>query len=416
QQPETRAEMVRRSQVRLEREYAPKRLRAQVKSMIDIAREQTTKPRQAPQVDTKPHQQRVLFVSNAYVPTLQLSFIKPLAPLVAAGEIKTEFLTEEQIKRKQWSNDGYSSVKPWIINRFERFHPDLLVFCRYSGPYADVLLDLARKNGNPVIYHIDDDLLGIPQDIGEHKHRFHNEEKRLDTVRLLLNQSNLVYASTQNLKHYLATQKIQAPIVTGSIYCSGQAINMPAYRPVRKIGYMASADHAHNLTQVIGALVRLLRKHPDINFEFFGSIPSPPAFAEFGGRICHAPKIDNYEEFLQRFAEYQWDIGICPLSPIHFNLMKANTKWVEYTSVGAAVVASKDTVYDECCADGCGLLATSEDEWFEALDSLITDPKARYRQVIRAQNKLRDQYSIDRLRDQVLNVFTQAHLLVGKSS
>jgi glycosyltransferase involved in cell wall biosynthesis len=178
---------------------------------------------------------------------------------------------------------------------------------------------------------------------------------------------------------------------------------------------MASADHAHNLEHIMGALVRFLRTHTDIEFEFFGSIPMPPEFQEFGSRIRQAPKIDNYEEFLQRFAEYEWDIGICPLTPIHFNMMKANTKWVEYTSVGAAVVASKGTVYDECCADGCGILADTEDEWFDALDSLARDPQARFEQVRRAQEKLARSYSTDHLREQVLDIFSQAHNLQIRS-
>jgi hypothetical protein len=278
------------------------------------------------------------------------------------------------------------------------------------------MLDLAKQHDIPCVYHIDDDLLGIPQDIGGNKHKYHNHPDRLEAVRLLLDQSDLVYASTSKLEQHLRSMSITARLTTGTIYCAGQAINLAAYRPVRKIGYMASADHAHNMTQVIGALVRLLRRHPKVVFEFFGSIKSPPEFAEFGDRIRHAPPIHNYEEFLERFAAYHWDIGICPLSPIHFNMMKANTKWVEYTSVGAAVVASQGTVYDECCAGGCGMLASTEDEWFDALDSLITDPMARFRQVIRAQSKLRNQYSIDRLRDQVFKVLTQARRLANKSS
>jgi hypothetical protein len=195
-------------------------------------------------------------------------------------------------------------------------------------------------------------------------------------------------------------------MIAGTIYCSGKIINNAKLRETKKIGYMASADHAHNLSHVIGALIRVLRKYPMVNFEFFGTIPSPPEFAEFGDRISHAPKIDNYEDFIARFADYQWDIGICPLNPIHFNLMKANTKWVEYTSVGAAVVASKGMVYDECCADGCGQLAETEDDWFSALDLLINRPEVRFEQVERAQKKLQQEYSIDRLRDQVLDVFS----------
>ncbi len=109
--------------------------------------------------------------------------------------------------------------------------------------------------------------------------------------------------------------------------------------------------------------------------------------------------------FIQKLSLLKWDIGICPLAPIHFNLMKADTKWVEYTSVGSAVIASKGTVYDECCADGCGILADSEEEWFQAFEKLILSPKERYSQVTLAQEKLRREYSVDRHCDQVMKIF-----------
>jgi glycosyltransferase involved in cell wall biosynthesis len=104
--------------------------------------------------------------------------------------------------------------------------------------------------------------------------------------------------------------------------------------------------------------------------------------------------------------------------------MKANTKWVEYTSSGAAVVASKATVYDECCSDGCGILASTQDEWFEALDLLVNDHEARLSMIGRAQAKLERDYNVERLRDQIFNVIslsrgadrTQAHELEQESS
>ena len=89
--------------------------------------------------------------------------------------------------------------------------------------------------------------------------------------------------------------------------------------------------------------------------------------------------------------------------------MKANTKWVEYTSVGAAVIASRATVYDDCCADGCGLLVDGVDEWFDALQFLTNDDEARVAIAERAQAKLQRDYTISRLRDQVLNVIARAH-------
>ena len=47
-----------------------------------------------------PERERILFIANANVPTLQLSFEKPLAPLVARGEVAVELLTEQKLRER----------------------------------------------------------------------------------------------------------------------------------------------------------------------------------------------------------------------------------------------------------------------------------------------------------------------------
>jgi glycosyltransferase involved in cell wall biosynthesis len=173
--------------------------------------------------------------------------------------------------------------------------------------------------------------------------------------------------------------------------------------------------HERDLASVLPVLTKFLRNNPNITFELFGTIPMPEQLKEFGDRVTRAPKIDNYEEFMRYLASIEWDIGICPLTPINFNMMKSNNKWIEYSSVGAAVVASRGTVYDECCADGCGVLVATEDEWYSALDRLVRYPDVRFDLVRRAQDKLARSYSTERLREQVLNVFRQAHTLQVES-
>ncbi|WP_262984798.1 glycosyltransferase family protein [Sphingomonas daechungensis] len=161
------------------------------------------------------------------------------------------------------------------------------------------------------------------------------------------------------------------------------------------------------------AIEQLLDHNPLVEFELFGSIPVPLSLERFGSRVVTAPPVANYSKFLEEFAARHWDVGICPLVPIDFNLMKANTKWVEYTASGAAVVASRGTVYDECCADGCGILAATTDEWFAALDRLVNDENERLGMVQRAQNRLEQEYSVGRLREQVLGVMRLAKEAIG---
>lgn len=360
-----------------------------------------------PQKYAKPAPERVLYVANAFIPTLQLSFIKPLAPLVDAGTMIADLITEEQMKLQIWKRDGYTSVEEWLKDRIDVFKPSIVVFCRYSGPYAALILEQANNLNAASLYHIDDDLLHIPEDIGIKKQQYHNHPDRLGSVRYLLDHVHLVYCSTQKLKDRLEELSVKRPIFAGKIYCSGTIINAVEKREVKKVGYMG-IGHEKNLESILPALVKYMTRNSDVNFEFFGTIPIPEEFLQFGNRVTLAPKIDNYEEFLQRFAEFGWDIGICPLTPIHFNFMKANTKWVEYTTVGAAVVASRATVYDGCCADSCGILAETEDEWLKALEKLTRDSEERFRHVLRSQDKLIREYTIERLREQVLDVFQKA--------
>jgi glycosyltransferase involved in cell wall biosynthesis len=348
---------------------------------------------------------RILFIANGLIPTIQISFLKPLQSF---SEISYETLFEEDIINQHWLLSGFPSPESWIHFKIESFEPDLVVFCRYSGPFVEYILHLLRKSNTPSIFHIDDDLLNVPPELGNKKYQYHNSHERTHAVKYLLKNTNIVYCSTPALKKYLNKNHDCPHIVSGQIYCSGKIINSPRHDSNVRIGYMASRDHEHNFRLVQNSIMRIMTKHKNISFHFFGSIRIPDKLSEFGSRVTHQPPIKIYDSFIEQFSKYKWDIGICPLAPIHFNLMKANTKWVEYTSIGAAVIASKSTVYDECCSDGCGILADSEEDWFDALDQLIQNPFLRYNQVYLAQKKLQRDYSIDQLRDQVLEIFRQA--------
>ena len=345
--------------------------------------------------------ERILFFANAAVPTLQLSFQKPLAPFVGRGEFSTELLTEQDIRELGGDISEAEGVRRFL----DRYDPSMIVFCRYSGPGSPSIVDWAQQEKVPVIYHIDDDLLAVPPDIGERKFAMHNSAERTEAVRSLLTSADLVYASTERLRARLLEYYPSLRVVAGRVYCSGSVLRGPSGGRSCKIGYMASADHAHNLEMVLPAIERLMDSNPEVLFELFGSIPVPPALQRFGERISTAPPVSDYGQFLTQFASREWDVGICPLVPIEFNLMKANTKWVEYTSAGAAVVASRNTVYDDCCAGGCGILAEGVDEWFEALDLLVRDDGFRQKMVRKAQDRLQRDYSLSRLREQVFGVF-----------
>jgi len=352
---------------------------------------------------------RILFVANTMLATLQICFMRPLAPLATGGKAVLDVVTEEQMRKECGDLRDDQAALEWIDRRMAAFKPTKLVFCRYSGPHAPHFAARARAVGADVVFHIDDDLLNVPVVLGRRKFEYHNQPERKRTIRWLLSHSDLVYCSTEHLKKQLLSLGATAPLVAGKINCAGSVIVPAVNRPVRKLGYMASGDHAPNLAMVAPVIVDIMRRYPDLQFGLFGLIAKPAEFDVFGDRVSTSGKIEDYDEFLRAFAKSDWDIGICPLVPTPFNKCKGNNKWIEYTSIGAAVVASAETVYDTCCADGCGALVKTADEWRSALERLITDPDERYAQVLRAQQKLRSEYSDRQLQEQVIDILGLDH-------
>lgn len=350
---------------------------------------------------------RLLVVANATIPTMQLSLLIPLAKLIKNDECFVDVLTEQQIKGQFGKNIGSVEALAWIEERWLTADPTSVVFCRYSGPHAEAMLSLARRNRIPSVYCIDDDLLNVPQELGQLKYNFHNHPSRLGTVRYLLENVDLVYCSNTRLKQKLRENGITGNLHAGQIFCAGEVISPAKLRPTRTIGYMGF-DHAHDFEIALPGLMKVLRQFPHLKFELFGKIPKLQLLDEFGSRVVVLPAIPDYGEFLKALAARHWDIGICPLASTDFNRVKNVNKWIEYTAVGAAVVATKDMIYDECCANGCGFLATTADEWVASMEALVSDSKLRFQMVCRAQNRLQQDYSVDSLCEQVMHVIYRA--------
>jgi glycosyltransferase involved in cell wall biosynthesis len=359
--------------------------------------------------------QRLLIVANAHLPTVQVCLERPLESLIRSGELVSELLTESRLKDQRDFLGSDEAVTDWICRQLSLYVPDVVVFSRYSGPYASTIVEWARRNLVPIIYHIDDDLLAVPNSIGDRKYAYHNAPERISTVRNLLETADLVYVSTEVLRQRLLGRFAGLPAIAGPINASGTVVKEATNRAAMVVGYMASADHLPNLEMVLPAIVDLLAAHPEISFELFGSIPVPGELSRFGDRIRHIAPIADYEAFLAALGDRNWDIGICPLVTTEFNLSKSNNKWVEYTSLGIAVVASGGTVYDDCCAGGCGLLPQDLDDWVLALERLLSNGTERVAMVERAQRKLETEYGPAQHRQQILDIVRTARERAGQA-
>lgn len=305
-----------------------------------------------------------------------------------------------------------------VERSFGTHAPDLLVLSRCTSSLGRDWIRLARAADIPVIFHIDDDLLAVPASLGASKFKAYNSPERLQALRDNIEGSDLLYVSTSELARRFGEHGVRAPIVAGDVYCAVAeseigALIGPATGPV--IGYMGTAGHSADLAMVMPAVCEVMETNPELQFEVFGTIKMPAELERFGRRARHIPPVANYADFLPFLRSLGWWIGLAPLEDNSFNRCKADTKWVEYSLAGMAVVASDLPVYESACAGGTGILAGDLSEWSAAVDHLLKNPAVRSEMITAAHLKLRETYSHDQLRRQVLQVFEQAFRIAANS-
>lgn len=340
----------------------------------------------------------ILVVCDTVGATQQISFAQPLADSIATGHIALAMVGHDPT----WT-DPVVCQTLW-----EDHQADILILSRYTSGLAQGLIDAARRSGKPVVFHIDDDLLHVPESLGRSKFEHYNAPERLAALRADMEASDFVYASTAPLAAALVSAGITTPVVAGDIYCSMDPKSLPKSRPATGpvIGYMATGGHGADLDRVLPAVRRLMHEIPDLRFETFGTIGATQSLSEFGSRVGHHRGVPNYSLFLARLNELGWWVGIAPLEDTPFNRCKADTKWVEYTYAGAAVVAADLPVYHRACADGAGLLAENEQAWYEALRALVLNKDLRSGVVSAARSRLSSSYSRDALCRQLLDILS----------
>lgn len=302
---------------------------------------------------------RILIFTEYINATYYISFDIPLRQLYAEGRANVAVASQKRV--------GASGPAEW--NHWaDLFQPDVVVMTRYGLPQGPAILDTFQQRGVPVVYHIDDDLLEVPDSLGAEIRQRQGADDVIQARHYLLANCDLIYASTKYLANTLQDRFPKQTIFHG-IYASylEQAIPSPKANtnngPV--VGYMGSKGHQEDLDLVVPALERLLEERADLCFEVFGSIRLPPTLERFGLRVRSRPLQKSYSEFLATLASLGWGIGLAPLVDSPFNRCKAPTKFIEYTACGIPVVASRLPVYGDVIPDGGGILV--DQDWYGAM-------------------------------------------------
>lgn len=293
--------------------------------------------------------------------------------------------------------------------------PDVLVLSRVRSPKGPALIERARAEGIPVVYHLDEDLLAVPAGTGSGKAEDHGQPARLAHLRRMMEAADLVYAATEALAERLAAHRLGVAIAAGPLSGSVDPGAMPPVRPATwpVVGCMASGGRGGDVAMVFPVVEALLDARPGLAFELFGSVELPARLRRFGHRVAQHPPVRGHGPFLRRLAELGWWVGLAPLEDSAANRARAETAWIEYAQAGVAVVASDLPAYRSACSGGCGLLAGTPEDWRRGIAALLDSRALRSGAVEAARGKLAAGYAHDRLRAQHLDIFAR---LIGEGA
>lgn len=174
-----------------------------------------------------------------------------------------------------------------------------------------------------------------------------------------------------------------------------------------RIGFAGGNSHNGDLDLIIEPIAKILQKYPKVLFEVFGALTAEKAremgtkMIQFGhNSILERFKITGgtlaWSGYPELFASMGWDIGIAPLTDDPFNIGKSHNKWMEYSMVGAATVASPVYPFiepiqgvDTIKHAQTGFFATDSQSWFEHLEILIQNEKFRNQMASNAYNYIK---------------------------
>ncbi len=274
----------------------------------------------------------------------------------------------------------------------------------YAGLIPD-LIDVLHKLGKAVIFDTDD-LVFDPaishydsrratlgaRERRRYQHNLHLHSQTLD-------HCDYALTTTRFLAEQLRRRDKQTFVSRNSLNDEQARISEAAYRsssPPKDqvvIGYFSgSPSHERDFAIAAPALLRLMKRYPQVHLRIFGHLSLDDQFACLGERVQRVPYM-AWQEL--PYAIRQVNINIAPLELDNpFCQSKSEVKYIEAGAVGVPTVASPTEAFRFAITHGeNGLLASTTREWSSCLESLVMDAAKRQQIGTAAHRHVMAQYT-----------------------
>lgn len=271
----------------------------------------------------------------------------------------------------------------------------------FGRPHHSDLLLYYKRKGIPIIVDADDDFRAIPE-----THPGYNYVGLGDTAFLRKYENCLYLADIVTTTTNILAERLREINPNVRVIPNGWSASNPNWYTKRHIysdsvfiGWAGTITHREDFAVCLDAVRQALKKHKEARVLIAGDVEIYRKFKRISEKKKLYIPMMPYRLYpvLLSFC----DIFLAPLEDNFFNRAKSDIKLVDAGAKGIPYIASNMTVYQSW--GGGGILASTPDEWFEAIDKLVSD------RVLRAKyaeegHKLAQERLMSKLIDQWLEI------------
>lgn len=255
---------------------------------------------------------------------------------------------------------------------------DVLFFQRVTDLQAIEVFKQVQAKGKAIIFEADDYVDDIAQTSDPRVKMYWNKEAVSNFTACAQGADGLIL-STQKLTevYRLKTRNKNSFCVPNGLDTRNIRWNIEHNKFDKKgyltLCYMGGSTHGQDLDIIKDPMISILNRYKDVKMKFLGYVPDWAADLPENQVI-----IDGTWRTILEYPEAMADvdIGLVPLKSMPFNIIgKSCLKWLEYTMVGAATIASKvGETGTEIQSRKTGLLASTQEGWEQYMKQLIENP------------------------------------------
>jgi len=262
-------------------------------------------------------------------------------------------------------------------------------------PLSPLFTSIIARNSR-LIYDYDDALYAVESYLeGKPKPTQPGSKQIIKRLNTVLKRSSLVFAGSDALAKYSRRFNPANTFIVPTAYEKLPTPPMPAHAdgPVT-IGWIGNTGNLYFLQMIDRACAAIQQRHPSVRFSVMSG--KPPE------------NLQTRWEFTawSKEGERAWldsiDIGIMPLEDDEWSRGKCAFKLLQYMAHGKPVVASAvGANFSAVIHDKSGFLASTEQEWEEAIETLVSNPEQRIEMGKKSLNLFLSDYERQRVQEKM---------------